>query len=26
MDIIGRAPHGGYEHLVYAVSNPGPKG
>jgi ribosomal-protein-alanine N-acetyltransferase len=25
MDIIGRAPHGGYEHLVYAVSNPGPR-
>lgn len=22
MDVVGRAPHGGYEHLVFAVSNP----
>jgi len=22
MEVIGRAPHGGYEHLVFAVSNP----
>jgi ribosomal-protein-alanine N-acetyltransferase len=27
MEVVGRAPHGGYEHLVFAVSNPeaGPK-
>jgi RimJ/RimL family protein N-acetyltransferase len=23
MDVVGRAPHGGYEHLVFAVSKPG---
>jgi [ribosomal protein S5]-alanine N-acetyltransferase len=22
MEVIGRAPHGGYEHLVFAVKNP----
>ena len=22
MEVIGRSPHGGYEHLVFAVSNP----
>src|SRR5436853_3656119 len=22
MEIVGRAPHGGYEHLVFAVQNP----
>jgi RimJ/RimL family protein N-acetyltransferase len=22
MEVIGRAPHGGYEHLVFAVTNP----
>lgn len=22
MEVIGRAPHGGYEHLVFAVANP----
>ena len=25
MSVIGRAPHGGYEHLVFAVDNPGLK-
>jgi len=24
MEVVGRAPHGGYEHLVFAVSNPVP--
>jgi RimJ/RimL family protein N-acetyltransferase len=24
MDVIGRAPHGGYEHLVFAVDRPRP--
>ena len=24
MEVIGRAPHGGYEHLVFAVKNPEP--
>ena len=24
MEVIGRAPHGGYEHLVFAVENPNP--
>ena len=24
MEIVGRAPHGGYEHLVFAVVNPEP--
>jgi ribosomal-protein-alanine N-acetyltransferase len=24
MDVVGRAPHGGSEHLVFAVSNPCP--
>jgi RimJ/RimL family protein N-acetyltransferase len=23
MEVVGRAPHGGYEHLVFAVNNPG---
>ena len=22
MDVVGRTPHGGYEHLVFAVENP----
>jgi RimJ/RimL family protein N-acetyltransferase len=22
MEAVGRAPHGGYEHLVFAVKNP----
>ena len=22
MEVVGRAPHGGYEHLVFAVANP----
>ncbi len=22
MEVIGRAPHGGFEHLVFAVTNP----
>lgn len=24
MEVVGRAPHGGYEHLVFAVRNPKP--
>ena len=22
MEVVGRAPHGGYEHLIFAVRNP----
>jgi len=25
MEIVGRAPHGGYEHLIFAVKNPEPR-
>ena len=25
MEVVGRAPHGGSEHLVFAVSNPNPE-
>jgi hypothetical protein len=25
MEIVGRAPHGGYEHLIFAVVNPEPR-